>query len=69
MFFRDVLKSFVAAISKYSHEKIYDGVWQCSKTFSSCIPCMGQFVENFGVEIMPTKSPMDTYPGSIKQYF
>ena len=32
-----VFETFVAAISKHSHEKIYDGVWQCSKTFFPCI--------------------------------
>ena len=73
MFFLDVFLSFVAAISKYSDEKIYDGVWYCSKTFSLCILIktwfqQGQFVEIFWDEILPKKSPIDTYPGSIKQY-
>ena len=65
---------FVAAISKYSHEKICDGVWQCSKTFSPCILIKnqfqkGQFVEIVGDKITLKKSPVDTYPGSNKQNF
>ena len=29
-----VLEIFVAAVSKHSHEKIYEGVWQCFRTLS-----------------------------------